>query len=769
MKTRPELFIFSKGSEASGSSDQIRIELNPEPDNEITKIGEMVPRIEGRIINPEKSDAIRPYPGLRSFTEDDKNVFFGRDTEIEAISELVSKNILTVIYGKSGVGKSSLLYAGLYPKARKQNYFPVTIKFHYKSDGNESVSFIQQIIKAIEEAAKTNHILVMDAFEYTQLQNNPQLKPEFEKIRDITKEEDALWKLFFTKTFWDDENDQVIPVLVFDQFEEIFTKGKGDPRVTQLMAVLANLVELVLPEDFKGSKYRLFISPEKGRYRIIFSLRQEFFPELASLNYIIPSITRNRFLVSNLSKEGALSAVYKPSETSNIIERVQAEKIVNFLIHPSKSKKSSEITDDLNVENNDIEPSFLSLLCYQLNEHRIRKKLKKIDENLLNKYLKEDIIGSYYKSVIRKFFPTVGWFIQNNLIDKEGYRKFVRLETAAKKIGLENVKKLEAFRIIRSDNAQGVKQIELVHDILRSTILKARKRRKLLMRLGIFILMPFAIIILSFIVQVMNYQELADVKYSEKLQTDLDAATSLIDSMYEQLEEKNKQMLYLQLQVNAISTLNDSLKKRLLSNSDFSPDKQHQTVHLNMLRGEVEGNLNLQTISKEPPTIENSNQLRQENVPVFNSPDNTSKQSQNIARHNIVEGRLIDKAAVKAKKLLLVGSGKVHLFNLPGNQGRRIKSIDSGSIIRFKYSTNDGVDFMKSVYSEDRNYLGQSLFYGAWYFIDTTQDKGNGKNKKTVILHGYLHEEGLREVSTLSSEEIQFVFSKLGESIPYLN
>lgn len=68
-------------------------------------------------------DATRsPFPGLRSFSVDDAGVFFGRDDLVDRIVTLVSPtnyvddDSLLVIQGSSGVGKSSLLAAGVIPE-----------------------------------------------------------------------------------------------------------------------------------------------------------------------------------------------------------------------------------------------------------------------------------------------------------------------------------------------------------------------------------------------------------------------------------------------------------------------------------------------------------------------------------------------------------------------------------------------------------------------------------------------------------------------------
>ncbi len=59
-----------------------------------------------------------PYPGLDAFTEEDDGVFFGRDGEIQELIERLrpgSEPRSIAVTGPSGVGKSSLLYAGLLP------------------------------------------------------------------------------------------------------------------------------------------------------------------------------------------------------------------------------------------------------------------------------------------------------------------------------------------------------------------------------------------------------------------------------------------------------------------------------------------------------------------------------------------------------------------------------------------------------------------------------------------------------------------------------
>jgi WD40 repeat protein len=77
-----------------------------------------------------------PYKGLASFedSELDALLFFGRDREIAAVAANVLANRLTVLYGPSGVGKSSLLGAGVARRLRELSGAPVVVHDAWAED-----------------------------------------------------------------------------------------------------------------------------------------------------------------------------------------------------------------------------------------------------------------------------------------------------------------------------------------------------------------------------------------------------------------------------------------------------------------------------------------------------------------------------------------------------------------------------------------------------------------------------------------------------------
>jgi serine/threonine protein kinase/formylglycine-generating enzyme required for sulfatase activity len=56
-----------------------------------------------------------PYPGLRPFDADDRGFFFGREEDIRRVLERLRRPSMVLVAGASGVGKSSLVRAGVLP------------------------------------------------------------------------------------------------------------------------------------------------------------------------------------------------------------------------------------------------------------------------------------------------------------------------------------------------------------------------------------------------------------------------------------------------------------------------------------------------------------------------------------------------------------------------------------------------------------------------------------------------------------------------------
>ena len=76
-------------------------------------------------------NADSPWPGLAAFVEDDQAYFRGREREADELARLLRRERLTVLFGRSGLGKSSLLAAGLFPRLRGDLHLPLVVRIGY--------------------------------------------------------------------------------------------------------------------------------------------------------------------------------------------------------------------------------------------------------------------------------------------------------------------------------------------------------------------------------------------------------------------------------------------------------------------------------------------------------------------------------------------------------------------------------------------------------------------------------------------------------------
>ena len=92
---------------------------------------------------PDNTSASLPndslFIGLESYSEAQSKMFFGRDKGIDNLTSLIKSNTLTIVFGKSGTGKTSLLNAGVFPRLRKDYFLPFRIRLEFKDDSPDLV------------------------------------------------------------------------------------------------------------------------------------------------------------------------------------------------------------------------------------------------------------------------------------------------------------------------------------------------------------------------------------------------------------------------------------------------------------------------------------------------------------------------------------------------------------------------------------------------------------------------------------------------------
>jgi hypothetical protein len=94
---------------------------------------------------PATSRTGSPYKGLDHYEEQDAPLFFGREVECDLVAANLLAARLTLLYGQSGVGKSSLLHAGVVPRLREEPDLSVVV---FRSWGGDPVAGLCAAIRA---------------------------------------------------------------------------------------------------------------------------------------------------------------------------------------------------------------------------------------------------------------------------------------------------------------------------------------------------------------------------------------------------------------------------------------------------------------------------------------------------------------------------------------------------------------------------------------------------------------------------------------------
>src|SRR5262249_50755199 len=96
-------------------------------------------------------DTQNPWPWLDPFTESASAFFNGRDDAAQALLRGVQATPACVLFGKSGLGKTSLLLAGLFPLLRARSLLPVFLRAEH---GGGAVGLSTQLRRVLNDAVQ---------------------------------------------------------------------------------------------------------------------------------------------------------------------------------------------------------------------------------------------------------------------------------------------------------------------------------------------------------------------------------------------------------------------------------------------------------------------------------------------------------------------------------------------------------------------------------------------------------------------------------------
>jgi WD40 repeat protein len=203
-----------------------------------------------------------PFKFLDSFTKDDREIFFGREKEIEELYRRVFRSKIMLVYGVSGTGKSSLINCGLSNKFNNEDWLPLNIR--------RGKNMLESMYAAIVAASLT------------------------------PKSEYSASEIQFKKYVKSLYLDHYRPIFfIFDQFEELFIFGSKEEK-----SLFVRVIKTLVDSDIQC--------------RFIFVMREEYMASVTEFEKNIPIFFSNRVRIENMDINNAIQAIKGPCKVFNI-------------------------------------------------------------------------------------------------------------------------------------------------------------------------------------------------------------------------------------------------------------------------------------------------------------------------------------------------------------------------------------------------------------------------------------------------------------------
>ena len=405
----------------------------------------------------------RRYPGLHYFTTEQKDQFFGRDDEKQALLALVMTERIVALFGKSGYGKSSLLRAGLIPEL-PDDWLPIVVQFGAYQVG-------QSLTPEARILAQLDAVLPGDVSEMAFLD---ELSPE-----------DTLWKRFKKKQ----NAEKRTFLLLFDQFEEFQTYPLEQREAFKKQ--LAELLFTHIPQsvrdcsdDLPEAEQDLLAFPNK--VKALFAIREDRLSVLDSLADKLPGILHKRFHLKGLGDRQATDALVQPAllPQGHLFESPSFQYAPGTVGLIKKGLKKDE--NDPNIE------SFLLQICCEDIESTVIKRTQYatgtivVREDDLPNF--GDLFEQYYRNKIAALPDPARRYAASRMIEDQlvktdpasgiAYRINADGRALCALPGVDEplLKQLTDFFLLRSEpNTTGGFSYEISHDRLVEGILAMRR------------------------------------------------------------------------------------------------------------------------------------------------------------------------------------------------------------------------------------------------------------------------------------------------------
>ncbi len=391
---------------------------------------------------PDSSE--NPYVGPRPFEPGEGERFFGRKREASEIVAMVLGHQMSVVYAQSGAGKTSLFNAKVLPDLAQEEGCVILPLLRVGGVLPEGV--------ALDDVA---NIYVYRSL----LQLAPEEDPEALAVPLAARlaEVDRPQQI---------EGQPALLVVVFDQFEELFTTGSPGGWADK-----ENFFDQ-LREALADDPY----------LRVVLVLREDFLAQLDPLAARMPERLRVRFRLERLGRKAAVAAVEEPARVAG---RPFATGAADLLVDAlRRTREVIEPGKILSVGGEYVEPVQLQVVCFSLWGH-----LPPGDEGITAAQAEafgdvERALTDFYEESVRELAEAAEmsearlrrWFGDELITSTRTRAAVIEEGDVVGGIPISVARHCESLHLIRAERRAGARWYELIHDSFIEPILASNQR-----------------------------------------------------------------------------------------------------------------------------------------------------------------------------------------------------------------------------------------------------------------------------------------------------
>ena len=246
------------------------------PDDRFESVRELLealratlPAAQGRLLGDDES----PYPGLTPFRERDAAHFFGRGRDVSRVVAMLEDHPLVAVVGPSGVGKSSLIRAGVVPSLRAGKALEC---FTLRPGRHPLTALAAMLIESTTDGSGRRS------------------QEELESVVDRLREEPGYLGAVLRRRCAAKESRALLFV---DQLEEAFTLSTDAAEVDAFFECLLGVAD-----------------DPSSPLRVAFALRSDFLDRLGGSARVLDAVNRGVMLLRQADRSQLEAALLGPAE-----------------------------------------------------------------------------------------------------------------------------------------------------------------------------------------------------------------------------------------------------------------------------------------------------------------------------------------------------------------------------------------------------------------------------------------------------------------------